>query len=121
MFRALDDIDLNIGANEFVTLCRPSGCGKSTLLRIVAGLEEVNEGEVPLDDEAIVGPGADRGMVFQSYTLFPWLRVRENIEYWAEASKAFPYLERAGHLQPLFANNPIEAFGTGFRSSCRAE
>ncbi|MFC5470418.1 ABC transporter ATP-binding protein [Cohnella suwonensis] len=80
-FRALDGIDLEIGANEFVTILGPSGCGKSTLLRIVAGLEEADEGEVAVDGDEVVGPGADRGMVFQGYTLFPWLTVRQNIEY----------------------------------------
>ncbi|MFC5530014.1 ABC transporter ATP-binding protein [Cohnella yongneupensis] len=80
-FRALANINLEIGANEFVTIVGPSGCGKSTILRIVAGLEESSEGEVRLDGELVVGPGADRGMVFQGYTLFPWLSVRQNIEY----------------------------------------
>lgn len=80
-FRALEDIRLTIAANEFVTILGPSGCGKSTLLRIVAGLEDASEGEVAVDGATVVGPGADRGMVFQGYTLFPWLSVRENIEY----------------------------------------
>ncbi|MDQ6422816.1 ABC transporter ATP-binding protein [Paenibacillus sp. LHD-117] len=80
-FEALRDIDLTIEHNEFLTILGPSGCGKSTLLRIVAGLEEHTEGSLSLDEEEIAGPGPDRGMVFQGYTLFPWLTVRENIEY----------------------------------------
>ncbi|NBD28082.1 ABC transporter ATP-binding protein [Paenibacillus glycinis] len=80
-FEALAGIDLTIGANEFVTIVGPSGCGKSTLLRIVAGLDDLTEGSVRLDGDEVVGPGAERGMVFQGYTLFPWLTVRENIEY----------------------------------------
>jgi len=80
-FEALRNINLTIGKNEFLTLIGPSGCGKSTLLRILAGLEEATEGTLLIDGEPIIGPGADRGMVFQNYTLFPWLTVRENIEY----------------------------------------
>jgi NitT/TauT family transport system ATP-binding protein len=79
--RALEPIDLSVGNNDFVTILGPSGCGKSTLLRIVAGLDRPTSGRVILDGEEITGPGADRGMVFQSYTLFPWLTVRENIAY----------------------------------------
>jgi ABC-type nitrate/sulfonate/bicarbonate transport system ATPase subunit len=80
-FEALRNIDLNIGRNEFLTLLGPSGCGKSTLLRILAGLEDATDGSLLLEGEPIHGPGADRGMVFQGYTLFPWLTVRQNIEY----------------------------------------
>lgn len=112
-FRALDDIDLNIGANEFVTILGPSGCGKSTLLRIVAGLEEANEGEVGLDGEYVVGPGADRGMVFQSYTLFPWLTVRENIEYGPKL-KGVPILERRAISNHYLRITRLEAFANRF-------
>src|SRR5467141_4345741 len=77
--RALEPTDLSVGNNDFVTILGPSGCGKSTLLRIVAGLDRPTSGRVVLDGGEVTGPGADRGMVFQSYTLFPWLTVRENI------------------------------------------
>jgi ABC-type nitrate/sulfonate/bicarbonate transport system ATPase subunit len=76
---ALQPTDLDVADNDFITVLGPSGCGKSTLLRIVAGLDEPTQGEVRLDGAAVRGPGAERGMVFQSYTLFPWLTVRENI------------------------------------------
>ena len=76
---ALTATDLEVAENDFITILGPSGCGKSTLLRIVAGLDRQTAGEVLLDGKAIHGPGADRGMVFQSYTLFPWLTVRENV------------------------------------------
>ncbi|MFN0186974.1 MAG: ABC transporter ATP-binding protein [Aquabacterium sp.] len=76
---ALQATDLAVNENEFITILGPSGCGKSTLLRIVAGLETPSEGTAALDGRAITGPGADRGMVFQSYTLFPWLTVRDNV------------------------------------------
>jgi ABC-type nitrate/sulfonate/bicarbonate transport system ATPase subunit len=76
---ALQATDLEVAENDFITILGPSGCGKSTLLRIVAGLDRPTTGEVLLDGRRIEGPGADRGMVFQSYTLFPWLTVRENV------------------------------------------
>jgi ABC-type nitrate/sulfonate/bicarbonate transport system ATPase subunit len=76
---ALQSTDLAVAENDFVTILGPSGCGKSTLLRIVAGLERPSEGTVTLDGRPVVGPGADRGMVFQSYTLFPWLDVLGNV------------------------------------------
>jgi len=76
---ALQASDLSVAENDFVTILGPSGCGKSTLLRIVAGLEQPSSGEVLLGGRRVEGPGADRGMVFQSYTLFPWLTVRENV------------------------------------------
>ena len=79
--KALEPTDLVIGNNDFVTILGPSGCGKSTLLRIVAGLDRPTSGRVTLDGREVTGPGADRGMVFQSYTLFPWLSVRENIAF----------------------------------------
>ncbi len=80
-FEALRDIHLEIGRNEFLSILGPSGCGKSTLLRIVAGLEDATSGDITVDGVPVLGPGADRGMVFQGYTLFPWLTVRQNIEY----------------------------------------
>ena len=76
---ALRPIDLEVARNDFITILGPSGCGKSTLLRIVAGLDRPSDGSVLLDGRPIGGPGPDRGMVFQSYTLFPWLDVRDNI------------------------------------------
>ena len=79
--RALEPVDLTIADNDFITILGPSGCGKSTLLRIVAGLDEASQGRVLLDGKPVTGPGADRGMVFQAYTLFPWLNVRENIAF----------------------------------------
>ncbi|MBZ9872467.1 ABC transporter ATP-binding protein [Mesorhizobium sp. BR1-1-9] len=79
--QALMPVDLAVAANDFITILGPSGCGKSTLLRIVAGLEAPSQGCVLLDGKAVTRPGPDRGMVFQSYTLFPWLTVAENIAF----------------------------------------
>ncbi len=76
---ALQATDLDVAENDFITILGPSGCGKSTLLRIVAGLDRQTAGEVTLEGQRITGPGADRGMVFQSYTLFPWLTVQDNV------------------------------------------
>ena len=81
---ALNGVDLTIYENEFICVVGPSGCGKTTLLNMIAGLESVTEGEIRLDDEVIVGPGNDRGVVFQQYALFPWLTVRQNIEFGME-------------------------------------
>jgi NitT/TauT family transport system ATP-binding protein len=78
---ALHNIDLEIAPNEFVTLVGASGCGKSTLLRIVGGLERQSGGEVRVDGVPAVGPGVDRAMVFQHYSLYPWLTVIENIKF----------------------------------------
>jgi NitT/TauT family transport system ATP-binding protein len=78
---ALENVDLSIDGNEFITLVGASGCGKSTLLRILAGLEYRTSGEVRCDGRNIAAPGADRAMVFQHYSLYPWLTVMENIKF----------------------------------------
>lgn len=78
---ALDKTSFTVSEGEFVTILGPSGCGKSTILRVVAGLEEPTSGRVLLDGNEIKGPGPDRGMVFQSYTLYPWLTVEDNITF----------------------------------------
>ena len=83
---ALHDINFKVHRREFVSVIGPSGCGKSTLLRILAGLEFPTSGQALLDNEAILGPGSDRGMVFQSYTLFPWLNVKRNVMFGLEVN-----------------------------------
>jgi len=79
--QALLPVDFEVRDNDFVTILGPSGCGKSTLLRIVAGLDTPSGGRVLLDGQPVAGPGADRGMVFQSYTLFPWLTIEQNVRF----------------------------------------
>ena len=78
---ALENIDLVVEASAFVTLVGASGCGKSTLLRIVAGLEQKTSGQAHVDHVPIDGPGVDRAMVFQHYSLYPWLTVMQNIKF----------------------------------------
>ena len=103
--RAIEPTSLRIADNDFICLLGPSGCGKSTLLRIVAGLDRPTTGRVLLDGEPVTGPGAERGMVFQSYTLFPWLTVAENIGFGLREKGTAPaerrriiahYIERVG-------------------------
>lgn len=78
---ALNGVDLNIDRNEFVCIVGPSGCGKTTLLNIIAGLEPFDSGKVTMHGRDIVGPGPERGVIFQQYALFPWMTVQKNIEY----------------------------------------
>ncbi len=77
----LENINLVLSPHEFVCLVGASGCGKSTLLKIVAGLTSPSSGQVYVDQDRVTGPGSDRGMVFQSYSLFPWLTVAKNIDF----------------------------------------
>jgi NitT/TauT family transport system ATP-binding protein len=79
--RALDAIFCQVRRREFVSVIGPSGCGKSTLIRILAGLDWPTDGDVRLDGVPVTGPGSDRGMVFQGYTLFPWLTVKKNVMF----------------------------------------
>jgi NitT/TauT family transport system ATP-binding protein len=79
--RAIDKVSFEVTEREVCVLLGPSGCGKSTLLRMAAGLDRPSEGSIALAGTPVVGPSRDRGMVFQSYTSFPWLTVRENVEY----------------------------------------
>ncbi len=86
---ALNGVDLEIFENEFVCVVGPSGCGKTTLLNIIAGLETPTGGDVTMNGQPIIGPGNDRGVIFQQYALFPWLTVRQNIGF------GFNYLKKA--------------------------
>lgn len=85
---ALHDVSFKTHQREFVCVLGPSGCGKSTLIRILAGLESYSGGEVLLDNKPVTGPGRDRGMVFQGYTLFPWLTVKKNVMFGLEMNNA---------------------------------
>jgi NitT/TauT family transport system ATP-binding protein len=78
---ALDHVSLSVREKEFAVIVGPSGCGKSSLLYLAAGLLDSTGGEIVVGGEEVMGPGRDRGMVFQAYTLFPWLTVAENVEF----------------------------------------
>jgi ABC-type nitrate/sulfonate/bicarbonate transport system ATPase subunit len=92
--RALEPATIGVGDNDFVTILGPSGCGKSTLLRLVAGLDTPTTGRIMLDGRKVDRPGPDRGVVFQSYTLFPWLTVADNIAFGLR-EKGMPAAERS--------------------------
>ena len=100
---ALAPLSFEVASGEFVSLLGPSGCGKSSVLQLIAGLDEPSDGEILLDGQPVRGPGRDRGMVFQSYTLFPWLTVRENANFGArlEANRNTFDAERVGSLLEL--------------------
>ena len=106
---ALLPIRLAVEPNDFVVILGPSGCGKSTLLRIVAGLDSPSEGRVLLDGAPVTGPGRERGMVFQTYTLFPWLSVRDNIGFGLR-ERGVPLPERERVIAELIAQVGLEGF-----------
>jgi NitT/TauT family transport system ATP-binding protein len=83
---ALNDINFRTHRRELLCVVGPSGCGKTTLVRILAGLEEKTSGQVLLQGKAVTEPGSDRGMVFQGYTLFPWLTVKKNVMFGLEVN-----------------------------------
>ena len=107
----LEPTSLTVGVSELVSIVGPSGCGKSTLLHIVGGLTTPTEGRVLLDGREVHGPGAERGMVFQAYTLFPWLTVCQNVQF-GPKQRGAKKAERE-HLADYF----LEAVGLeGFRN-----
>jgi ABC-type nitrate/sulfonate/bicarbonate transport system ATPase subunit len=106
---ALQATDLDVAENEFITILGPSGCGKSTLLRIVAGLDHPTAGSVTLEGRRIDGPGADRGMVFQSYTLFPWLNVLDNVCFGLR-ERGLPRAEQVATAQRYLAQVGLAGF-----------
>ena len=77
----IDHLKLSLKGQEKVGIVGDNGCGKSTLLRMIGGLDTATSGKIVIQDRDIIGPGADRGMVFQSYTLFPWMTVGDNIKF----------------------------------------
>jgi len=106
---ALEGVDLHVDDGELVCLLGASGCGKSTLLSIIGGLEAPTDGEVRIDEELVIGPGADRGMVFQAYSLYPWLSVSENIEFGLKVAR-WPKAKRADRVQELLGIMSLTEF-----------
>ncbi|MBC5783901.1 ABC transporter ATP-binding protein [Ramlibacter sp. USB13] len=106
---ALQATDLAVQENDFITILGPSGCGKSTLLRMVAGLDTPTGGSITLDGRTVSGPGADRGMVFQSYTLFPWLTVLQNVCFGLR-EKGIPRAEQEAIARPFLAKVGLQDF-----------
>jgi sulfonate transport system ATP-binding protein len=115
----LEDINLEIGTGEFVSLVGPSGCGKSTLLHIITGLDRADGGTITVDGRPVDGPGAERVAIFQDPSLFPWLTVRENVEFGLKVrgvppaerrKRAFEYL-RMVHLSSFADHYPKQLSG----------
>ncbi len=116
---AMQNCNMDIEKNEFVCIIGPSGCGKSTLLRMLAGIDFPTSGKVFANGKPVIGPGADRGMVFQTYTLFPWMTVEENIKFGPnlqgehsdiQNTLAAEYLKAVG-LEKFAKNYPKELSG----------
>ena len=106
---ALDGLSLNVGKEEFCVIVGPSGCGKSSLLYLIAGLEARTGGMIKVGERPVSDAGADRGMVFQAYTLFPWLTVRQNVEY-GPRRKGMPTAERNRIVDHYLGEIGLSAF-----------
>ncbi len=110
---ALQATNLSVQENDFITILGPSGCGKSTLLRMVAGLDTPTTGTITLDGKPVTAPGADRGMVFQSYTLFPWLTVLQNVCFGLR-EKGLPLHEQLAIAHPFITKVGLKGFENHF-------
>lgn len=107
---ALSDVDLHVGPGEVVCLLGPSGCGKSTLLNVIAGILDPDAGTVTVAGRPVTGPGPDRGMLFQSPMLFPWLTTRENVLFGPKA-QGFPDASRTAYEEQ--ADAMLDTVGLG--------
>jgi NitT/TauT family transport system ATP-binding protein len=110
---ALESISLDVENKEFSVIVGPSGCGKSSLLRLIAGLIRPSSGAIYLDNRQVLLPGKDRGMVFQSYTLFHWLTVRQNVEFGLRIANFGP-TERAEIARKFLAEVGLEGFENAY-------
>lgn len=124
-FVALDRVSLDVADNEFVTVVGPSGCGKSTLMNILAGLDVPTSGEALVDGKQVDGPSPERGVIFQQYALFPWLTVRQNVEFGLKMSgvakperreRAEHFIEMVGLTQ--FADALPKMLSGGMKQRC---
>ncbi|MFK4753199.1 ABC transporter ATP-binding protein [Oceanobacter antarcticus] len=112
-FTALDNVCMEVRDQEFAVIVGPSGCGKSSLLFLTAGLSHPTEGQIRVAGETVTEPGPDRGMVFQGYTLFPWLTVRENIEFGLKR-KRVPTPERSDIAAHYLKEVGLENFADNY-------
>ncbi len=113
-FVALDDLSLDIRPGEFLTLVGPSGCGKSTVLDLIAGLTQPTSGTLTVDGRAITGPGLDRSVVFQQYTLLPWRTAQANVEFALEAKGDLGKAERAERARTYLELVGLDDFGNRY-------
>ncbi len=111
--QALLATSLSVAENDFITILGPSGCGKSTLLRMVAGLDVPTTGHIELDGRTVTEPAADRGMVFQSYTLFPWLTVLQNVCFGLR-EKGLPVAEQEAIARQFLQQVGLQDFAHHF-------
>ncbi len=106
---ALKDVSLEIRRNEFICVVGPSGCGKTTLLNIIAGLEQPTSGSATIHGRPILGPGPDRGVIFQQYALFPWSTVKKNVMYGTKFIKheepVFKKNKETGEMEPVYTTD----------------
>ncbi|HET9801852.1 MAG TPA: ABC transporter ATP-binding protein [Candidatus Acidoferrum sp.] len=119
---ALTPISFNVAAGEFLVIVGPSGCGKSTLLQILAGILKPTDGTISVDGELITGPSLDRSMIFQSYALFPWLSVLDNVQFGLRRKPLSREQQRSIALQFLklvglsdFADKSIDELSGGMK------
>ena len=116
---ALEDLSLEVPDKQFAVIVGPSGCGKSSLLNLIAGLTRTTSGVCSLDGREVRDPGADRGMVFQNYSLFPWLTVRRNVEF-GLALKGMPESERIERAQSYVAAVGLSGFENAYPNQLSA-
>ena len=124
-FEALGGVSLDVAENEFITVVGPSGCGKSTLMNILAGLEDPTSGTALVDGGEVHGPSPERGVIFQQYALFPWLTVRDNVEFGLKTARvpAAERRERAQHFIDMvglgdFADSLPKTLSGGMKQRC---
>ena len=116
---ALDQINLNVKAGEFLCIVGPSGCGKSTLLHLIAALQRPTSGSIAIDDQEVTTPGTDRILIFQEHGLFPWLTVGQNVEFGMkmkglakiEREEKMRYYLRLVHLSQFESSRPHQLSG----------
>jgi NitT/TauT family transport system ATP-binding protein len=114
-FTALEDVSFAVEKGEFLGIIGSSGCGKSTLLGVLGGLRGADAGEVSIDGKKVTGPGPDRSMVFQHYSLFPWMTARNNVAFGIkQVQKNLPRRERLSRADVFLARVGLENFNNKY-------